>query len=85
MAAGMENSESRRENVLVPCGGSCRFAEPLRGDYVGWVWCHHPFASVRVRAETHECRWFSPGLAGLRDARVSADASGELHPSGLPA
>ncbi len=44
--------------VLVPCGPGCRHAEPLRGEYADWVWCHRAGATERVKHMGSDCRWF---------------------------
>jgi hypothetical protein len=46
--------------TLAPCSQSCRFAEPLGGDYSDWMWCTRPEASVRVTPPASDCAAFEP-------------------------
>jgi len=45
---------------LVPCGLGCRYAEPLRDEYLDWVWCTRPAAIRRVHSIDSDCHWFAP-------------------------
>lgn len=51
---------------LVRCGLGCRYAEPLRGEYLEWIWCTRPAATKRVHSIDSDCHWFMP--AALPDA-----------------
>ena len=46
--------------TLAPCSQSCRFAEPLGGDYADWIWCLRPDAAVRVKPLASDCPAFEP-------------------------
>lgn len=52
-----------RSPQLTVCNLTCRFAEPIRGEYIGWIWCTHPRAINRMKSSTFECERFEPVLA----------------------
>ena len=68
MEASLQNSPSQQ---LTVCNAACRYAEPMRGEYIDWIWCTHPCAADRLKNSSFECVRFEPALALRPAAAVS--------------
>jgi hypothetical protein len=64
MEAPLQHPPSQQ---LTMCNAACRYAEPMRGEYVDWIWCTHPRATERLKNSSFECVRFEPTLT-LRTA-----------------
>jgi hypothetical protein len=68
MEASLQNSPSQQ---LTVCNAACRFAEPMRGEYIDWIWCTHPRATERLKNKSFECARFEPALTLRMPVAVS--------------